>query len=94
MNDFRYHCKKLKKINCGDYTLCSCPKYGTNDYINCADCERSKPHWREGGYCSKCGYDITYNLDRGDDAPNVCPNCGVKMVKYVEWGTLTHHSEV
>lgn len=83
MNDIRYACNKLKAENYGgfgSYTIYTCPIHrNTEDYIDCNHCKRSVPHWQEGGTCSKCGYDITYDLDWGECAPRRCPNCKTEM---------------
>ena len=67
------------EIGLGGYTLYSCPKYGQEDDIDCDSCELSYPHWRAGGFCSRCGYDITYDLNWGESAPDYCPKCKSKM---------------
>lgn len=51
-----------------------------NKDINRSCHDVSTPHWQAGGFCSKCGYDITYDLDWGEKAPDNCPNCGARMV--------------
>lgn len=71
--------ERYVEIGLGGYTLYWCPKYSTEDEIDCDSCELSYPHWRVGGFCSRCGYDITDDLDWGEEAPDMCPNCGAKM---------------
>lgn len=50
--------------------------YNDDDYNSC---ETSQGDWLAGGICSKCGYDITPDLDWGENAPEYCPKCNTKL---------------